>query len=393
MQPVINATGTLIHTNLGRAPLGETLLSALKDELSTYTTVEYALEKQGRGHRSNHLKDVMHTLTGAENSVVVNNNAAAVFLVLKSIANGGEVLVSRGELIEIGGSFRIPDIMESSGAKMIEVGATNRTTLADYEDAITPNTTLLFKAHHSNFSMEGEVEEVSVEELIDLAKKYEIPLFYDLGSGLIKKPLQLESIDEMTVSEAITLGVDILSFSTDKLFGGPQGGVIVGRKELVTTCEQNPLMRVLRVGKESIAALQSLMAAYMDETSLEEVSPLFRMLNSDTDIVQKRAKSLQQRISRKVKEVTKVVKSKGQVGGGTLPDFFLPSFAVKIEPHFKNVRERQAFAEALHHKLHDLDMPIIPILKEGYIFLDCLTVFDEQVSYVGDALIGALSAK
>lgn len=392
MQPVINATGTLIHTNLGRSPLGEKLLEQLKKELSTYTTVEYSLAKQRRGHRSNHLKETLKELTGAESSAVVNNNAAAVFLVLKSLAEGGEVIVSRGELIEIGGSFRIPDIMESSGAKMVEVGSTNRTTIEDYEAAITENTSLIFKAHHSNFTLEGDVEEVSVEELVSLSKKHGIPFFYDLGSGLISKPLQLASVEEMTVSEALTLGVDILSFSTDKLFGGPQGGIIVGRDSLVGICERNPLMRVLRVGKESIASLQFLMHAYLQEGSIEEVSPLYRMLNSNPETIQKRAKLLKQQISRKIKgKVVQVVENKGQVGGGTLPSFLLKSYAVKIAPDFKNVRERETFAESLNHDLHALEVPIIPILKEGFIFLDCLTIFDEQVSMVSKAIIEILS--
>lgn len=393
MQPVINATGTLIHTNLGRVPLGKKLLEKLNYELSSYTAVEYSIKNQCRGHRSKGLKNAICSITGAERSTVVNNNAAAVFLILKTLADGGEVLISRGELIEIGGSFRIPDIMESSGATMVEVGSTNCTRLEDYEAAITDKTALIFKAHHSNFLLQGHVEEVGVKELVSLAKKYSIPLYYDLGSGLIAKFKQLATVEEMTVPEALSLGVDILSFSTDKLFGGPQGGIIAGREELVAQCEENPLMRILRVGKETITALQFLSTAYMQENMLEEASPLFRMLNSSSDIVYRRAKLLQQRIARKVKECTYVVENRAQVGGGTLPNFFISSFALKIAPDFKNVREREAFAEDLYEMLHSLDVPIIPILKEGYIFLDCLTIFDEQVFYVSDAVIEVLSRR
>lgn len=384
--PVVNATGTVIHTNLGRSPIGEAVLDNIRPLVTGYTSIEYSLENRKRGHRSVHLQQVMNKLTGAEQSAVVNNNAAAVMLILKVLAQGREVLVSRGELVEIGGSFRIPDIMESSGAHMVEVGSTNCTTIEDYERAITKDTALIFKAHHSNFSMSGFTEEVSVADLVALSKRYKVPFYYDLGSGLISRPNLLKDIQEMDVRSAIECGVDIISFSTDKLFGGPQAGIIVGKNSFVTDCERDPLMRVLRVGKMTMASLMVIAKAYLIDDEVKGVSPLHQTLNQSSDDIQSRAKTLKRAIDKKSNGIAYVVSNKGQVGGGTLPDLFIDSYAVKIAPQFKSVKEREAFSESLFEKLHHCDIPIIPVLKEGYIFFDCLTLDDSQVGYIAESL-------
>lgn len=384
--PVINATGIVIHTNLGRTPISDGVLDDIRNQVTGYTTVEYSIAQRRRGHRSVHLKEALNTLTGAENSAVVNNNAAAVILVLKALAEGRDVIISRSELIEIGGSFRIPEIMEASGARMIEVGSTNYTTLEDYEQAITSNTALIFKAHHSNFSIGGYCNEVSVEELVALSKKHHIPFYYDLGSGLMHRPSLLKDIAEIDIRSAVQMGVDVVTFSTDKLYGGCQGGIIIGKEELVAACESDPLMRALRVGKVTIAALKSLTDAYLNEKTLFEKSPLHRILDQSHETIQKRAKLLRKTINKKFKKQTEVVSNKAQVGGGTLPYFFIDSFAVKIKTPDDSVKKREQFSEALFAYLHTLDKPIIPILKEGYIFFDCLTIADEQVDEIAKAV-------
>ena len=276
---VINTTGIVLHTNLGRALLGNHVLEELRPIVSNYSNLEFDLNTGRRGQRNSHISELMKFVTQAEDAVVVNNNAAAVMLILKTFAEGKEVIISRGELIEIGGSFRIPEIMEASGCKMIEVGATNRTRLSDYENAITKDTALIFKAHKSNYYIDGFTEEVKLSDLSDLAKKHELLFIYDLGSGLLRKPKGLPLENEPDVRSSLQAGCDIVSFSGDKLLGGPQAGIIAGRYGLIQKIAKAPMMRTLRVGKMTIAALSAVMRFYLKDEDLLTKVPIFEMLN------------------------------------------------------------------------------------------------------------------
>lgn len=383
LKPVINATGTVIHTNLGRAPLGQSVIENLADTAG-YTNIEFDLKSGGRGHRSVHAKEALKYITGAEDVAVVNNNAAAVLLLLQTFAQGKEVILSRGEMIEVGGAFRIPDIMKSSGAKLVEIGCTNKTRISDYEDAITEDTEVIFKVHHSNFSMSGFVEEASVEELVELCKRKNLILIYDLGSGLLRKPKLLRDIPEHDVATAVKLGVDLVSFSTDKLMGGPQGGVIVGKSALVQRCNKHPLMRSLRVGKLTYSALSTVCRDYLTDETLLKNNPLFASLSQTKDEILVRAKKLLEMIN--LDSEAEIVESKAQVGGGTLPDFFIDSYSVKIKSPSQKVREREAFSEKLYYGLMQLETPIIAVLKEGFVHFDLFTLLESQLEVVADSI-------
>jgi len=276
LKPMVNATGIVLHTNLGRAPLGSALTEEVVKIIEGYSNLEFDLEKGKRGHREDHITDLVTFITGAEDAVVVNNNAAGVFLSLSTFCSSKEAVISRGELIEIGGSFRIPDIMQQSGARMVEVGTTNRTRLSDYEAAITEETAVLFKAHKSNYYIKGFSEEVEIEALAELAHTNKLICIYDMGSGLLRKPKGLPLETEPDVQTALQSGADLVMFSCDKLLGGPQGGIIAGKKEYIQKLKKSPLMRVLRVGKMTLAALSEVIRCYLkDETLLENV-PVFQ---------------------------------------------------------------------------------------------------------------------
>ncbi len=286
---VVNATGVILHTNLGRAVLGETVLADMADVVTGYSNIEFDLESGGRGSRNHHVAALLRFLTGAEDVLVVNNNAAAIVLALSTLAAGREVIVSRGELIEIGGEFRIPDIMAASGCTMVEVGATNRTRIADYEKAITRNTAVIFKAHKSNYAITGFVEEASLEQCAALAKKKRLPFVYDLGSGLLRKVRSLPLEGEPDAASSIAAGADLVLFSGDKLLGGPQAGIIAGKKKLVARLAKAPLMRALRVGKLTMAALSSACRSHLEDESLVKNNPTFAMLSRDRDEIRQRA--------------------------------------------------------------------------------------------------------
>ena len=389
MKAVINGTGTVIHTNLGRSPLGQSVLEDLAHIIG-YTNIEFDLEKGRRGHRSVHAKEALTYITGAEDVAVVNNNAAAVLLLLQTFAQGKEVILSRGEMIEVGGSFRIPDIMSASGAKLVEVGCTNKTRLSDYEKAITEDTAVIFKVHHSNFAMTGFVEEASLEELVQLCKAKNILLIYDLGSGLLRKPNLLKEITEHDVATAVSLGVDLVSFSTDKLMGGPQGGVIVGKKELVEKCNKHPLMRSLRVGKLTYSALSTVCREYLSDETLFKNNPLFTALSQNFEEIEQRAQELAETINQNYAIAT-VVASNAQVGGGTLPHVKLSSMSVKIDAHLSSTKKREVFAEKLFKQLLTQPMPIVSVLKEGFVHIDLFTITSAQVPRVAEAIITLVS--
>ena len=393
LKPVINATGILLHTNLGRAPLGAAILADLTPIILGYSNVEFDLDAAARGHRIDHIRELMIQLTGAEDVVAVNNNAAGIILALSTFAKGKEVIISRGELIEIGGAFRIPEIMESSDAIMVEVGTTNRTRAADYESAITPNTALIFKAHKSNYTISGFTEEVSVRELATLAHAHNLPFVYDIGSGLLRKPPGLPQFqNEPDVRQSISDGADLVTFSTDKLMGGPQAGIVAGTAKLVSVLAKAPLMRALRVGKLTLAALSSSCRQYLSDEDLTKKNPLFSMLQRSPTVLKEMADRFCAQLSAHGIE-SSVVASQGQCGGGTLPDCTLPSMAVSLIPPSNTVKDREVFAETIFHRLLRRDCPILGILREGHLFFDMLTLTYEDIATVTEAIVKSIETE
>ncbi len=330
--PLINATGVIIHTNLGRSCLAEAALSQITQVARHYSNLEYTLAAGKRGSRHDHLEGILKELTGAQAALVVNNNAGAVFLTLNTMARGREVIVSGGQLVEIGGSFRMPDVMRASGAILREVGATNKTHLFDYEDAIGPETALLLKVHTSNFRIMGFTKEIPLTELVSLGKKHGLPVVEDLGSGCFIDLSRYGLEKEPTVSEALGTGADLVLFSGDKLLGGPQAGMAIGAKEWVDRLKRNPLTRALRPDKLTLAGLEATLRLYRDEAQAVAAIPTLRMLLQPPAEVKRRAQSLARRLRRRLPLATQVAlrPSLARVGGGSLPQVELPSYALTL---------------------------------------------------------------
>ncbi|MCF7859376.1 MAG: L-seryl-tRNA(Sec) selenium transferase [Candidatus Cloacimonetes bacterium] len=380
LKEVINATGIVLHTNLGRALLGDHVLEDIKSIISNYSNLEFDLNTGKRGQRNSHISELLKFTCQAEDAVVVNNNAAAVLIMLKTFAREKEVIISRGELIEIGGSFRIPEIMLASGCKMVEVGSTNRTKLADYQKAITKNTALIFKAHKSNYFIDGFTQEVEIAELAALAKKHRLLLVYDLGSGLLRKPAGLPLDNEPDVRSSLQAGCDLVSFSGDKLLGGPQAGIIAGKHELIKKIANDPMMRALRVGKMTIAALSAVMRYYLNDADLLSKLPIFAMLNRQPEDL----KNIAEQLFLELKSLgirSQVIESTGQCGGGTLPQLKIKSYAVKIiyEKQVKSVGQ-------IHQKLLELEKPVLGILREGELLFDVLTIREKEAKNIADSV-------
>ncbi len=384
LKKVINATGIVIHTNLGRAPYSKNIIDEFAKTLNGYSNLEFDLEKGMRGQRNDHATNLLRYLTGAEDVVIVNNNAAAVMLILRVFARKKEVIVSRGELIEIGGAFRVPDIMAASDCKMVEVGTTNKTKPEDYENAITQRTKLLLKTHQSNYVIKGFTREVSLNELVSIGKKYNIPVVYDIGSGLLRKVDSKALKDEPDVQNSLASGIDIICFSGDKLLGGPQAGIIAGKKEYIAKIKKEPMMRALRAGKETISLLETACMYYLNDDDLFEHNHLFKTLNQDEEQKMAIATKLQNELH-KYNIETVITDSKGQYGGGTLPDYVIDSYTVRIENAESN-KKRSKFAEKLYHSLLDNDLPILSILKKGNIYFDVLTLIDEDISKIAQII-------
>lgn len=368
LRRVLNATGVVLHTNLGRAPLAEVAADRVVEIATCYSNLEYDVEEGERGSRYAPLVALLSELTGAEAAVVVNNNAAAVLLTLAAIAQGGEVIVSRGELVEIGGGFRIPDVMRQSGARIVEVGTTNRTRLADYEAAITPQTKLLLKVHKSNFALIGFTEEVSAAQLASLGQRVSLPVFEDLGSGALVALDELEG--EPIVSQAVSSGVDLVSFSGDKLLGGPQAGVILGTSALVEKIAAHPLNRAVRVDKMTVAALEATLELYRD-ARLEEI-PVQRLLRQSPAELRARAERLRLLLQVAGVEAT-VERSAGQVGGGALPSAAPPSYACALVPHSPL---------KLQEKLRRADPPLITRVTGDRLLIDVRCLEDRELELV-----------
>jgi L-seryl-tRNA(Ser) seleniumtransferase len=352
LRRVLNATGVVLHTNLGRAPLAEAAIAQVVETARGYSNLELDLHSGTRGSRQDHVAPLLRRLTGAESALVVNNNAAALLLALAALAEGREVIVSRGELLEIGDGFRIPDVLARSGARLVEVGTTNRTRAQDYEQAIGPETALLLRVHQSNFRVVGFAEQPRVSELAAVAKRHGLPLLDDLGSGAL-----LPMPGEPTIADS---PADLVCFSGDKLLGGPQAGIVVGRTELVERLRRHPLQRALRADKLTLAALEGTLRTYLDEGDI----PVLRALAGDA---RPRAERLASLVGGVVEETV------GRVGGGALPQLELPSFAVALD-------------ESLAAPLRATNPPVLGIVRDGKLLLDCLALRDDEIDEVAAAV-------
>ena len=385
LQRVINSTGIIIHTNLGGAPFGKQVLGNALKHIEKYNNLEFDLEKGTRGKRDSHVTNILKYLTGAEDVVVVNNNAAAVMLILRVFSKEKEVIVSRGELIEIGGAFRVPDIIKASDCKMVEVGTTNKTKLADYEEAITTETAILLKTHKSNYSIKGFTAEVDLKELSQLGQKNNIPVVFDIGSGLLKRINHKALEEEPDVKQALSSGVDILCFSGDKLLGGPQAGIIVGKKKFIEKIKKEPMMRALRVGKVTLTLLESAARNYLKEDLLFQNNVFFNILTQTDEELLSKAKYLQKALGTKNIN-SEIVDSLGQFGGGTLPDKELKSYAVKLTID-ENNQKRSKIAKRIYHQLLDLEKPVLSILKGANIYFDVLTLDTDEIDVIVENLL------
>jgi len=359
---VLNATGVIVHTNLGRAPLAAAALERAIEATRGYSNLEYDLAEGRRGSRQDHVASILCRLTGAEAALVVNNNAAALLLALAALAEGRDVIVSRGELIEIGDGFRIPDVLARSGARLVEVGTTNRTRAGDYERAIDERTALLLRVHQSNFRVVGFAERPRLEDLAEIARVGSLPLLDDLGSGAL-----IDLSDEPTARASLAAGADLVCFSGDKLLGGPQAGIIVGSAELIERLRRHPLHRALRIDKLSLAALEGTLLLYLDpERALAEV-PVLRMLRESPETVQARAERLAGAVGGEVEETV------ARVGGGALPLHELSSFACAVE-------------ESLAAPLRMHEPAVVGIVRDGRLLLDCRTLADAELDILAAAV-------
>jgi L-seryl-tRNA(Ser) seleniumtransferase len=379
MASAINGTGVIIHTNLGRSILSNKAVEAVKDVAEHYSTLEIDRETGERGHRYQALQDILKKLTGAEAAVVVNNNAGAVTIALAALAKDKEVVISRGELVEIGGSFRVPEVMEQSGAELVEVGATNKVYLKDYINAFNENTGAFLKVHTSNYRIMGFTETVNAAELTEFAHQKDIPVIEDLGSGILFDLQEYGLSYEPTVKECIEDGIDIVTFSGDKLLGGPQAGIIVGKKKYIDQIEYHPLMRALRVDKFTIAALEATLKQYKDfEQAINEI-PTLRMLTEDENEVKNRAEKLFDLLEINNTSELKIVKDSAKVGGGAYPLIDINTYVLVIDT--KNMS-----AENLAYKLRQAQVPVFSRISEGSVFLDMKTIQESEIEKLAEIL-------
>ena len=388
LRPLVNATGTITHTNLGRSRLGEAALEKLNQAAANYINLEYDLESGARGSRDRITEPLLQRLTGCEASTVVNNNAAAVLLTLNTLAQGKEVIVSRGELIEIGGSFRIPDVITASGAVLREVGTTNRTHLRDYEAAINEDTALILKAHPSNYKIVGFASTPDITEIVELGRRTGIPTMEDLGSGSLIDLTRYGLPREPVVGDRLETGVEIVTFSGDKLLGGPQGGIIVGKSDLVRRIRNNPLMRALRVGKLTIAALEATLRLYLNEDRLLQELP---MLNCYTRTLEE-LRSVAERLATNLRGIfgdtvrVTIEGSQAQIGSGSLPTERLPSLAVVLE-------SPRMSAECLAAQFRAQPTPVIGRAQDGKFWLDERAIEEKHLNWIVEAARGIACAK
>ncbi len=381
LRPVINATGIVLHTNLGRAKLSTAAVQAIQSVAQDYNTLEYNLEKGSRGSRYSHVEQLISKLTGAEDAMVVNNNAAAVMLVLSTMARGKEVVTSRGELVEIGGAFRVPEIMSQSGGSLVEVGTTNKTHPSDYVRAVTENTGAFLKVHTSNFKIVGFSEEVSLEEMVRLGHERNIPVIYDLGSGAMVRLEDYGILDEPNVLDAMKSGADIISFSGDKLLGGPQAGIIIGRREYIEAMKKNPLTRAFRIDKLTLAALEATLREYQDPAQAIQNNPTLRMITATMETLVPKGEQLLAELQRTCdgSYTVELTEDFGQVGGGSVPTQMIRSSVVAVEPTLVS-------PDVLEQRLRRISLPIIARISKDRLLLDVRTIEEHHFSYIAESI-------
>lgn len=386
LRKVINGTGVVVHTNLGRSLLSEKAVEHINEVSTNYSNLEFNLEANGRGIRYDHVEEIIKRITGAEAALVVNNNAAAVIITLKAMCEGKEVITSRGELVEIGGSFRIPEVMEQSGVKLVDIGATNRTHIYDYKNAITEDTRALLKVHTSNYKILGFTSSVDLEDLVELSKETDIPVIEDLGSGVLVDLSKYGLGYEPTVQESIKKGVDIVTFSGDKLLGGPQAGIIVGKKKYIDMMKTHPLNRALRIDKTTLAALESTLRHYLDERTIREI-PTMNMLTMTIEEIEKKAEKLLERINKNIDSDfglrVEIIDDFSKVGGGSMPVEQIPTKCV-------NISSENLSMTKLEESMRNYETPIITRLYKDKIFIDLRTVKDEEVKDIANAIVVAM---
>ncbi len=384
LRPVINATGVVLHTNIGRAPLSKKAVHNITTVAEGYSNLEYNLIKGERGKRYSHLTAIIKELTSAEEAIVVNNNASAVLLCLSALAKGGEVVISRGELVEIGGSFRVPEILEQSGAKLREVGTTNKTHLRDYKNALNDHTSMILKVHQSNYKIIGFTSETDIESLAELTKERGFPLMFDLGSGCLLDLTPYGVHSEPTVQEIVKKGVDILTFSGDKLLGGPQGGIIVGKKKYIETIRNHPLARAVRIDKLTLAALEATFMDYADMERAKQSIPTLRMLLQDLESIKERAQKILSGLEKNdPKADLSLLEDTSQAGGGSLPETEFPTCAVSVKPHEISINR-------LERNLRKASPPIVARIRDNALLLDARTIGENEIESVIKALKEAL---
>jgi len=381
LRQVINATGVVIHTNLGRSILAERVLQRFRPLSGGYTNLEYDLDLGKRGSRYSHVEEILKELTSAEAAMVVNNNAAAVLICLETLAKGREVIVSRGQLVEIGGSFRIPDVIKKSGARMVEVGTTNKTHLRDYEEAIGPDTSLLLKVHQSNFHIVGFTEDVEISQLVSLGDRYGMPVMEDLGSGCLVDLSKYGLTKEPSVQEVLTQGADLVTFSGDKLLGGPQAGIILGRRDLVEAIKDNQISRALRIDKLTLLALEETLKIYRDERDALQEIPTLRMICQPYKTLKTKAKRLARMIGALDTDAFTIDMTDGNsmVGGGALPLQELPTHLLCLMPN-------KISAQYMDEWLKSYDPPIIVRVDQDNVLLDVRTIQDMEMKTVARAI-------
>ena len=384
IKKVINGTGTILHTNLGRAIISKKHADYLSEVVTSYSNLEYNLEEGKRGERYSHFEKLICKISGAEAAMAVNNNAAAVMLVLSSMAAEREVIVSRGELVEVGGKFRIPDVMKSSNAHLVEIGTTNKTHLEDYEDAISENTGAFLKVHTSNFKILGFTESVSIEELCKLGREKDIPVIEDIGSGVLIDLSEYGLEYEPTVQDSIKAGVDVVSFSGDKLLGGPQAGIIVGKKKYIDKMKKNPLTRAFRIDKFTATILEMIFHEYLNEEDAIKNIPVLSLITKDLKEIEKNANALFNKIENleNVADIN-VEDTFSQIGGGSLPAERIKSKSVTIMP--KNIS-----TQSLEAKLRAGKNPVVGRISEEKLILDMRTVLEDEIDILAQKLIDIL---
>ena len=382
LRRVINATGVVLHTNIGRACLSDKVCDHIREIAGHYSTLEYDLKKGARGSRHDHVEKIICKITGAEAAMVVNNNAAATMLCLAALAEDKEVIVSRGELVEIGGSFRIPEIMEQSGAILKEVGATNKTHVKDYRKAYNPETTgALLKVHTSNYRVFGFTQEVTLEEMVELGKEMNLPVIYDMGSGLMVD-LSRYGVEEPSVLAAMKTGIDLILFSGDKLLGGPQMGILAGKKELVDKMKAHPLARAFRVDKMTLIAAEAVFREYMDLKQVQETNPVLKMITASPESMKAKAEALKEAIEMAAPDfVCELEECEDSVGGGSAPTSVLKGYSLKVT-------SEKMTAEKIERQLRKQKMPVIVTVYHEQVHLHVRTITEEEIPMVAQSFAG-----